>query len=109
SLRVSLCVFGGSTVTLVGVLEPSFTGPMDTVPAFWIPFASYAAIYKDRPLDRTSTTPVSVIARVAHGVSRAAAAGELSAIGVAVPSVPVPVDPSGAAPGVGRGVSGGSW
>lgn len=70
----------GTPVTVVGVIESSFTGPVDNPPAFWVPFGSYAEVFRDRPLERTSDLSVSVIARVDPGVDRAAATSELSAI-----------------------------
>ncbi len=77
----------GNAVTVAGVIEASFTGPVDRPPAFWAPFGSYAAIFRDRPLDRTSASQVSVVARVTNGVDREAAAQELSTIAAALPDL----------------------
>lgn len=85
----------GTPVTVVGILEPTFTGPVDSPPAFWAPFASYAAIYKDRPIDRTSDMHVAVIARVNGSVDRAVATHELSAIAAALPDVGIPNEVGG--------------
>jgi predicted permease len=77
----------GTPVTVVGVVDPAFTGPVDTPPAFWAPFGSYGAIFHDRGISRTSAIQVNVIARVAANVERAAAEQELSAVAVAPPDV----------------------
>jgi putative ABC transport system permease protein len=81
----------GSAVTVVGVIASSFTGPVSRPPAFWAPFGSYGAIYKDRPLDRTSATHVRVIARVV-GAERAVAEQELSAIAAGLPDAGIPTE-----------------
>ena len=85
----------GSAVTVAGVIEPSFTGPVGNPPAIWAPFGSYGAIYKDRPIDRTSATQVRVIARVVGGAARAAAEQELSAIAAGLPDVGIPTESGG--------------
>ena len=84
----------GNPATVVGVVDPGFTGPIDTAPAFWAPFGSYGAIYRDRPIDRTSATHVSVVARVAPGVAREAAQRELSTVAAALPDVGIRADGS---------------
>ena len=60
----------GRAVTVVGVIDPSFTGPADQAPAVWATFGSYGAIFGDRSIERSSDTPVSVVARVNPGVAR---------------------------------------
>jgi predicted permease len=75
----------GHPFTVVGVIEPSFTGPVDTPPSLWLPFGSYGALYGDRPLDRTSRLLVRLIARSAPGVSRSVAEQELSTLAAALP------------------------
>lgn len=77
----------GGAVVIAGVLAPSFTGPVDRPPAFWAPFGSYATIFRDRPLSRTSSSQVDVIARLADRVDRTTAAQELSTIAAALPDV----------------------
>jgi predicted permease len=77
----------GHAVTVAGVIDPSFTGPVDRPPAFWAPFGSYGAIFGDRPFSRTSSSQVDVIARVDTRVDRAAAAQELSTIAASLPDV----------------------
>ena len=70
----------GTPVTVVGVLESSFTGPVDNPPAVWAPFGSYAAIFRDHPLEPTSDMRVAVVARVEAPADRAGVTSELSAI-----------------------------
>src|SRR5262249_55407533 len=60
----------GNAVTVAGVIDPSFTGPVDRPPAFWAPVGSYSTIFNDQPLSRTSAMQVSVVARVAEQVER---------------------------------------
>jgi len=98
----------GTPVTVVGVIEPAFTGPVDNPPAFWAPFGSYAAIYRDRPIERTSAMHVSVIARVNAGVDRTAATGELSAIAAALPGVGIRNEAGGTEPVTGVQLDGAS-
>ena len=98
----------GSPVTVVGVLERAFTGPVDTPPAFWVPFGSYAALYRDRPIDRTSTMQVSIIARVGAHVDRQAAERELSAVAAALPDVGIRSQSSGLLPVTGVRLDGAS-
>jgi predicted permease len=91
----------GGAVVVAGVLAASFTGPVDQPPAFWAPFGSYATIFGDRPLSRASSSQVDVIARVGHGVDRAAAAQELSAIVAALPDVGIRSETKGLLPATG--------
>ena len=77
----------GAPVTVVGVIEPAFTGPVDTPPTFWAPFSTYGVIFRDRPIDRTSTMWVTVLGRVGADVERTAAERELSSIAAALPDV----------------------
>ena len=85
----------GTPVTVVGVIDPDFTGPVDQPPALWAPFGSYGAIYRDRPINRTSTLSVRVVARVAANVERGAAERELSVIAAALPDVGVRTEAEG--------------
>ena len=72
----------GAPVTLVGVLRPEFTGPVefDVRPALWAPFAAVDDVLATPPLTAAPGTSVEVIARLAAGVSRPAAQDNLSAI-----------------------------
>lgn len=98
----------GSAVVIAGVLEPSFTGPVDRPPAFWAPFGSYATIFRDRPLARTSSTQVDVIARVNARVDRATAAQELSTIVAALPDVGLRSESGKVSPATGARLDGAS-
>jgi predicted permease len=76
----------GSPVTIVGVLKPRFSGPVDNPPALWLPFAAYDDVYKGhRPIDRASTMGVQVIARTSAVATRASAEAQLSAAAIALP------------------------
>jgi predicted permease len=95
----------GTPVTLAGVIDQSFTGPVDKPPAFWAPFGSYGSIYRDRPMSRTSAAQVRVVARLADGVARTTAEQELSAIAVGLPDVGLRVE-SGTIPVTGARLDG---
>jgi predicted permease len=88
----------GAAVTVVGILEPSFTGPSENPPALWAPFGSYAAIHWDRPIERSSAMQVAILGRVNVNVDRAVATQELSAIAAALPDVGIPSEVGGTAP-----------
>ena len=79
----------GNAVTVAGVIGHSFSGPVDKPPAIWAPFGSYAAIYRDRPLDRHSRVAVHLVARTSPGVARRVAEEELSAVAAALPDTGV--------------------
>ena len=72
----------GAAVTLVGVMRPDFTGPVefDARPAFWAPFAAVRDVLLSQPLTATPGTSVEVVARLAPGVSMEAAQENLAAI-----------------------------
>ena len=91
----------GHAATVVGVIDADFTGPSDQPPAAWTTFGSYGAIFGVRPIDRSSDTPVSVIARVAPGVAREVAERELSAIAAALPDVGIRSAPGALVPAAG--------
>jgi hypothetical protein len=71
----------GTAVTLVGVLRSGFTGPVDVFarPSVWVPMALFDEIKGGPPLDATSTDEVTVITRLASGVSSLAAQDNLAA------------------------------
>ncbi len=72
----------GVAVTLVGVLRPEFTGPVefDVRPALWAPFAAVDDVLATATLTAAPGTSVEVIARLPAGISRLAAQENLSAI-----------------------------
>ncbi len=98
----------GAPVTVVGILEPAFTGPNDNPPTFWAPFGSYAAIHRDPPIERTSAMQVAVIGRVTASVDRAVAASELSTIAAALPDVGIRNETGGLEPATGVQLDGAS-
>jgi predicted permease len=79
----------GSAVTLVGVLQPQFTGPViaEMRPAIWAPLSLYDDVVGGPPLDASARTSVEVIARLAPGASVEAARQNLSVI-TSAPSSP---------------------
>ena len=101
----------GSAVTIAGVIDRSFTGPVDTPPAFWAPFASYGAISRDRSFDRTSRAQVTIVGRVVRGGGgheRAAAEQELSAIAATLPDVAIRSETGATMPVIGVRLDGAS-
>lgn len=90
----------GSPLKVAGVLEPSFTGPVEP-PAFWAPFASYGPVSRDGVIDRTSAMHVVVVARIGADVERAAAEGELSAIAAGLPDVGIRTESGSTLPATG--------
>jgi predicted permease len=70
----------GVAATLVGVLEPGFTGPGSTRPSVWMPFAAADEVQGGAAYTPTSNILVEVIARLAPGASREAAEASLAAI-----------------------------
>jgi putative ABC transport system permease protein len=70
----------GSPVTLVGVLQPDFTGPTGVRPSIWAPFAAVDDVLMGRPFDATTRTLVEVVARLAPGAAARAAEANLTAI-----------------------------
>ena len=98
----------GTPVTVVGVIDQTFTGPVDQPPAFWAPFGSYGAIYRDRPINRTSTLSVRVVARVGEHVERDVAERELSVVAAALPDVGIRTESDGMLPVIGVRLDGAS-
>lgn len=86
----------GAPATIVGVMQPAFTGPVTTKPAAWLPFAAFddvlgvAETYtingrtpesmSGEPFAPSSRTLVTVVARLAPGVGMAVAEAEIGAI-----------------------------
>jgi predicted permease len=70
----------GTPLTVVGIAERGFIGTMDTPPSMWLPAAAFHVVYGGPPLDRASSTTVSVLGRVAVGASKAQAEAELSSV-----------------------------
>ena len=70
--------------TLVGVAPRRFSGTVDQPPAAWAPLASYHLVSGGAPIDRFASTTVTVVGRLANGVSRAQAETELGAMAAAI-------------------------
>jgi predicted permease len=72
----------GAAATLVGVLQPDFTGPVefDVRPALWAPLSAHDEIPSSPPIEETLGTSVQVVARLAPGTSMRAAQENLDAI-----------------------------
>ena len=62
----------GAPVTVVGVMQPDFTGPEEMPASMWAPLAAFD--------DLNTTSDISVIARLPHGSSLQRAQAELSAV-----------------------------
>jgi predicted permease len=72
---------GDSPVTIVGVMDPGFEGPVRMVtPQFWAPLSAYDEITHSREFTPTSNALVDVFGRRAPGVSIGAAQNELTAM-----------------------------
>jgi predicted permease len=72
----------GIPVTLVGVMRPDFTGPIDADirPAIWAALSALDDLLGGKALDRDSRNAVEVIGRLRPGASARAAEDNLSAI-----------------------------
>lgn len=70
----------GSAVTVVGVLQTGFTGPVDPRPSIWMPLGAFDEVTAAAPFDARSTVSVEVIARLAHGATIPAAQDNLAAV-----------------------------
>lgn len=71
---------GDAAVTVVGVMDPNFTGPTTFPSAFWAPLSSYDELTHGREFTPKSNENVNVIARLAEGISINAADNELHAV-----------------------------
>jgi predicted permease len=71
----------GIGVTLVGVMRPDFTGPIDADirPAMWAPLSAFDEVHGGKAVDRDSRVAVEVTARLKPGASARAAEDNLSA------------------------------
>lgn len=76
---------GGVPVSIVGVAERSFTGPVDRPPAMWASFAARSVLYRSVPLGRSSSEGVQVFARPHQDVSATLAESELTSIARGLP------------------------
>ena len=71
----------GTPVTLVGVMNPQFTGPFENGgPAIWAPLAAFDEVLGGTPLTRTSNELVEVIARLAPDTSSRALEDSLTSV-----------------------------
>jgi putative ABC transport system permease protein len=70
----------GAPVTLVGVLERDFTGPVNTRAAIWAPLSAYDDVGMGAALQPTSTAYVEVFARLAPSATIQAARDNLDAV-----------------------------
>ncbi|MEX2272744.1 MAG: ADOP family duplicated permease [Vicinamibacterales bacterium] len=77
--------FFGRPVTIVGVADRKFTGPVVESAAFWLPLGSAQTLWSSvGPFHAGSTAPVSITARLAAGVSSQAAQSELAALAASI-------------------------
>jgi predicted permease len=70
----------GTPFVVVGVTERGFAGTADTPPAMWTTLANYHVLHGGPPLDRRSSTSVSLVSRLAPGVPIAQAEAALTSI-----------------------------
>ena len=72
----------GIAVTLVGIMRPDFTGPIDADirPAVWASLSAFDDLLGGKALDRDSRVSVEVVGRLKTGASSRAAEDNLSAI-----------------------------
>jgi len=70
----------GALVTIVGVLQPGFTGPRDIRPAFWATLGAYDDVMAARPFEPATRSLVEVFGRMTPGTTARAAEEELRAI-----------------------------
>ena len=71
---------GRVTATIVGIAERPFAAPFTNGTGVWMPMSTYHVVYAGNAITAGSRQPVSVVARVAPGVTLAAAEAELTAI-----------------------------
>jgi putative ABC transport system permease protein len=72
----------GSPVTLIGVMRPEFTGPVEAslTPAVWMPIAALDDVLGGKALDPNARIAVEVVARLNPDASVLAAEDNLAAI-----------------------------
>jgi predicted permease len=70
----------GLPATVVGVMQPAFTGPQTTHPAVWAPLGAMDDLGAGTPVTPTSGPSVEVVGRLRPGVSRQVAQDSLSAL-----------------------------
>jgi predicted permease len=70
--------------TVVGVLQPKFSGPVDNPPSFFAPFAVHNVLYSGAAIGPSSPIQVDVIARVPADSS--AAQAQLSSVAAGLPA-----------------------
>lgn len=86
TLNADLSVVGGtvwlngSPVTLVGVVQPNFTGPVDQPPSLWAPLASFDDVYRVGEFTPASRAYVDVAGRLDPATPIDRAESELKAI-----------------------------
>ena len=83
----------GVAATLVGVLQPTFTGPVDIRRALWMTLATYDDVGMGQPMTVDRGPTVEVVGRLAPEVSISAAQANLSAL------LTDPASPASGAPG----------
>jgi putative ABC transport system permease protein len=76
---------GRGSVTVAGVLRPPFSGPLETPPSFWAPFATHSEVYGGAAIGPSNQIHVNVIARTAAG-GAPAAQEQLSAVASRLPA-----------------------
>jgi putative ABC transport system permease protein len=70
----------GVPMTLVGVLEPGFSGPESPRPGVWVPMTLYDEVRGGTPVTPTSGPLVEVVARLEPDASRRAVEDNLTAL-----------------------------
>ena len=71
---------GDTAITVVGVMDPDFSGPTNFPTAFWAPLASYDDLTHGRAFTPKSNEAVDVVGRLTANTSIDAAANELTAV-----------------------------
>jgi predicted permease len=70
----------GRPFVVIGVTERGFAGTADTPPAMWTTLENYHVLHGGLPLDRRSSTSVSLASRLSPGVPLAQVEAELTSI-----------------------------
>lgn len=90
----------GAPVTLVGVIDERFGGPVKRPVPIWTTFANHDEIAGGREFTSTSRSLVEVVGRLAPGVSMSTAQDELSSLAGMLPTATGPANGAPAAPPV---------
>jgi putative ABC transport system permease protein len=80
----------GKPITLVGVIDEHFVGPVKVPMPLWTTFANYEDVMGGREFTPATRSLVEVLGRLTPGVGMAAARDELSAIAASLPGAQSP-------------------